>query len=127
MKIFFNAAKHRLLPYLGWTIGSFLIMFAGWLCGAGIGYLFEALGWLRYSEDVMFSGMNFLLFPFFGGIISLIIMHIVRILCWRNLWHRYTKELAGWTSKHMLGIILLDEMMWLITFTVIWGILIITL
>lgn len=127
MRMFLNVAKHRFLPYVGWTVGSFLFVFAGWLCGAGIGYLIQALGWLNYPTDEMFSGLAFLVFPFMGGIIGLIIMHIVRIMCWAKLWYRYTKEQEGWVQKHMLGIVFLDELMWLITFSAIWVILVITL
>ena len=118
MKIFLNIVKHRFFALVGWLICSFLFIILGLICGAGIGYLSEAMGWVKYP-DVMFSGLAFLVFPFVGGIISLIAMHIVRVLCWVKLHRRYMEVHEAWTRKHTIGIALIDEIVWLIAFTVI--------
>lgn len=118
MEIFLNVAKQRLLPCAGWIFCSFLFVIVGWICGAGIGYLSLAMGWVEFSNE-MFSGMTFLVFPFVGGIIALIAMHIVRFLCWTKLQHKYMKEYEGWTWKHTMGIIFLDETIWMVAFVTI--------
>ena len=115
MEILLNVAKHRLLPCVGWMLCSFLFVIMGWICGAGIGYLSLFMGWVEFPDE-MFSGLNFVIFPFVGGIIGLIVMHTVRFLCWSKLQHRYMKEYEGWTWKHTIGIVLLDESIWIVAF-----------
>ena len=113
-----NVMKHRFLPSVGWLVSSFLLMLAGWLSGAGIGYMCEAMGWVEYP-DTMFSGLAFLLFPFVGGIIGLTIMHIVRVRSWIKLHHRYMEDHKGWTRKHTIGLVIIDEIAWLMAFCTI--------
>jgi len=113
-----NIAKHRLLTLVGWMACSFLFVILGWIGGAGIGYLCEFMGWVEYP-DVMFSGLTFLIFPFIGGIIGLIVMHIIRTLCWIKLHHSYMMKYEKWTWKYTMGIVLLDELLWLMVFTAI--------
>lgn len=118
--------KYRFLPCAGWTICSFLFMFIGWIAGAGIRYFSTAVGWVKYSDE-MFSGLNFLKFPFVGGIVGLIAMHIIRILCWTKLRRRYMEKYEGWTWKYTMGFILFDEALWLMAFVMIWKVLLLVL
>ena len=118
MKLFLDVAKHRLLPAIGWVACSVLSMFVGGILGIWIGYLCLATG-LMEATDKLFSGWAFLTFPFVGGIIGLITMHIVRTLCWIKLHRSYMKKYERWTWKYTIGIVFLDEIAWLITFTTI--------
>lgn len=124
MRMFLDAAKHRLLSLIGWLVCSFLFVIVGSIGGAGIGYLCLALGWVEYPSDVMFSGLAFLKFPFVGGIFGLIAMHTVRVLRWAKLHCKYMEEHIRWTWKHTLGIALFDEAIWLVTFAAICTILV---
>lgn len=54
-------------------------------------------------------------------------MHIVRIRCWVKLHRRYISEHEGWTQRHMLGIVIFDEVIWLAVFAAICAILVMVL
>ena len=82
------------------------------------------MSWMDYT-DKLFTEWGFLTFPFVGGSIGLAIMHIVRIRCWVKLHHRVMLEREGWTWKHTVGIVLLDEAIWLIAFAAIFTLLLI--
>ena len=68
------------------------------------------------TTDNLFTGWGFLTFPLVGGLVGLVVLHIIRILCWTRLHNRYMAELEGWTWKHTAGIILFDEVIWLMVF-----------
>lgn len=118
MKLFLDVAKHRLLPAIGWVACSVLSMFVGGILGIWIGYLCLATG-LMEATDKLFSGWAFLTFPYTGGALGLITLHIIRIWCWMRMHRRLLLEYEGWTLKHTVGIALFDEGVWLIIFIAI--------
>lgn len=101
-------------------------MFVGGLSGIWIGYLFLVTGWME-STDKLFTGWAFLTFPCVGGAIGLTVMHFVRIRCWVKLHREYMKKYEEWSWKHTIGIVLVDEAVWLVTFVAICALLITTI
>lgn len=116
MKIIIKVARKRFLPFMGWMLCSFLFVILGWISGACIGYLGEAIGLVTYP-DVMFSRIAFLIFPFGGGVVGLIALHIVRARSWLKMHHKFMNEYKKWTTKYTMAIIFIDETAWLIAFT----------
>ena len=108
MKIIIKIVRQRLLPFMGWMLCSFLFVILGWIGGAGIGYLGEAIGLVTYP-DVMFSRIAFLIFPFGGGVVGLIALHIVRVRSWLKMHRKFMNEHKNWTSKYTMAIIFIDE------------------
>lgn len=106
--------KERFLPNLDWLLCSVLFTFAGWLAGAGIGYLCVDMG-LQFPEG-MYSGMGFLLFPFYGGIAGLVIIHVIRIVHWKRL-------LGGYKGNRWL-FIAAEEICWAATYGIVWAVLV---
>ena len=123
MEVFKDAAKSRILPGLGWLLCSFLFVAIGYVCGYGIGELFVSRGWVRFPDD-MFSGLSILMFPVGGSILGVLCMHLIRIKIWKKQDRQYRSDREGWTSKHTAGMIILDELMWLTEFSLIWLLLI---
>ena len=126
MKLLLKVAKCRLLPSIGWITCSVLAMFAGGISGIWIAYFCLATG-LMESTDKLFTGWTFLTVPCVGGVVGLAVMHIVRIRCWLKLQRRYMKEYEGWSWKHTIGIVLIDETIWLVAFVAICAILVIAI
>lgn len=112
MKLFLAVAKSRLLPSMGWIICSVLAIFMGGIGGIFIAYLCLTMGWKEPTDDI-FSGWSFLTFPYTGGFIGLVVLHIVRIRSWAKLSRKYMVEHKGWTWKYTLGLVLFDEAVWL--------------
>ena len=115
MRTLLDIVKHRLLSFVIWMVCSLVFEILGCLGGAGIGYLSEAMGWVEYPE-AMFSRLTFLLFPFAGGIVGLIAMHVVRVMGWIKMHHSYMEAHEGWTRKYSMRIVIIDEIAWLIAF-----------
>ena len=107
-----NFVKDRLIPNLGWLTCSLLFTFAGWLTGAGIGYLCLDMG-LQFPEG-MYSGMGFLLFPFYGGIAGLVVMHVIRIIRWKKI-------LEGYRGNGFL-LIAMEEICWAAAYGLVWAV-----
>ena len=123
MEAFRDAVKHRLLPCVGWLFCSFLFMIIGWICGYVIGQICVTMGWIHFSDD-MFSGLSILIFPVVGGVIGVLFMHVLRLRNWRkqDTYYRYVYE--KWTSRHTLYIVIFDEVIWMISFALIWVLLV---
>ena len=64
----------------------------------------------------LFTGWGFLTFPLVGGIVGLVAMHIFRVQRWLKLHRRYMEEYEGWTTGHTIGIVVMDEAVWLLIF-----------
>ena len=108
MKLLLSVVKSRLLPSVGWIVCSIFVVFIGGLGGILSAYLCLTTGWIE-PTDKIFSGWAFLTFPYMGGGIGLVILHIVRICYWIKLHRRYKEEYKEWTRKHTIGIALFDE------------------
>lgn len=116
--MFLDVLKSRFKPLLGWIVGSFVTVFVCGLIGIGIGRLGEKLGLVTYP-NVPFAGLAFLIFPIVGGLIGLIVAHIFRIVCWHRLHNKCVSNYEGWKLKYTIGIVVIDEICWIIAVTFI--------
>ena len=118
MELFLDAAKRRIIPWIGWIACSALSAFVGGNLGILFAGLCLAAGFME-TTDQLFTGWGFLTFPFVGGIVGLIVMHIVRVQRWVKLHRKYMEEYKGWTHRHTIAIVFIDETVWLLVFAVL--------
>ena len=114
MKLFWTVAKTRILPNIGWIACLIPSIFIGGFIGSQLGLWVDFL-LMKFANKSLFRGWDLFMFLYAGVVIGLIVMQIIRILCWIKLHRRYLSEYEGWAWKHTIGIVLFDETVWLLT------------